>query len=309
MLYTLTLNPSIDYIMHISNVKVGETNYADKEKMLPGGKGINVSRVLNRLGVTNKALGFIGGHSGHFIEEWLTNEGAKHEFIKVNGDTRINVKLKDEAETELNGKGPIISEKESEALLNQILKLTSSDTIILSGSKSRGLSETFYNEIIEICQKQQINFVIDTNSKELLDILKAKPFLVKPNQAELSQLFNQPIQSKTDAIYYGKKLQEGGAQNVIVSLGGDGAIFIDDQETYIAASPRGKVINTVGSGDSMIAGFMAGIEKGLSKLEAFKLSVQCGSATAFSEDLATKDAILALSNQVEIERVEDNEND
>lgn len=309
MLYTLTLNPSIDYIMHISNVKVGETNYADKEKMLPGGKGINVSRILNQLGVANKALGFIGGHTGRFIEDWLKKEGADHDFISINGDTRINVKLKGEVETEINGKGPIITEVESKKLLTKVGQLTSTDTIILSGSKSRGLSDTFYNQIIDICTERNISFVIDTNSKELLDILKAKPFLVKPNQAELGQLFNQPIQSKTDAIYYGKKLQEGGAQNVIVSLGGDGAIFIDDQETYIAASPRGKVINTVGSGDSMIAGFMAGIEKGLSKLEAFKLSVQCGSATAFSEDLATKDAILALSNQVEIERVEDNEND
>lgn len=309
MLYTLTLNPSIDYIMHTSDIKVGSTNYADDEKMLPGGKGINVSRVLNQLDVTNKALGFIGGHSGRFIEDWLEKEGINHRFITIDGDTRINVKLKGQVETEINGKGPIISKEDSQTLLNQIEQLSTTDTLILSGSKSRGLSETYYNQIIKICQQRQIEFVIDTNSRELLDILKAKPFLVKPNQAELGQLFNKEIQTKTEAIYYGKKLQEGGAKNVIVSLGGDGAIFIDEQDTFIATSPTGKVINTVGSGDSMIAGFIAGIENGLSKLDAFKLSVQSGSATAFSEDLATKEAILALTNQVKIERVENDEND
>ena len=309
MLYTLTLNPSIDYIMHINDVKVGETNYANDESMLPGGKGVNVSRILNQLGVANKALGFIGGHTGRFIEDWLKKEGADHDFISINGDTRINVKLKGEVETEINGKGPIITEVESKKLLTKVGQLTSTDTIILSGSKSRGLSDTFYNQIIDICTEQNISFVIDTNSKELLDILNKKPFLVKPNQAELGQLFNQSIQSKEEAIYYGKKLQEGGAENVIVSLGGDGAIFIDQNQTYLAKSPKGNVINTVGAGDSMIAGFMAGIEKGLTKLEAFKLSVQSGSATAFNEDLATKEAILALNNQVIIERVENYEND
>src|SRR5690625_1004646 len=165
MLYTLTLNPSIDYIMQIDDITVGETNYANEEKMLPGGKGINVSRVLNQLNVANKALGFIGGYSGQFIENWLEREGATHDFIRVEGDTRINVKLKGEAETEINGKGPFISEAESKKLIERILELGPTDTIILSGSKSRGLSDNFYNEIIEICREQDINFVIDTNSK------------------------------------------------------------------------------------------------------------------------------------------------
>lgn len=302
MLYTLTLNPSIDYLMQISDLKIGETNYTSGERMLPGGKGINVSRVLNQLGVDNKALGFIGGHTGHFIEEWLKLEQVNYDFITVNGDTRINVKLKGKTETEINGVGPIITQTNSMELLNKIKQLDAGDTIILSGSKSRGLSDTFYNDIIEVCTKQGVSFVIDTNSKELLNILKAKPFLVKPNQAELGNLFNRTIQSKTEAIHYGKKLQEGGAENVIVSLGGDGAIFIDKDQTYLADSPKGQVINTVGSGDSMIAGFMAGIEKGLTKLDAFKLSVQSGSATAFNSDLATKEDIIALNNQVKIRK-------
>lgn len=303
MLYTLTLNPSIDYIMQIGEIELGATNYTKGEYTLPGGKGINVSRVLNQLEVSNQALGFIGGHTGKFIEEWLENEGANCDFIPVNGETRINVKLKGAEETEINGMGPVISEAESQKLFQQIEKLTSKDTIIMSGSKNKGLSETFYNDIIKICQANGVSFVIDTNSKELLEALKAKPYLVKPNQAELGDLFDVTIESTEDAVHYGKKLQQAGAKNVIVSLGGAGAVFIDEDQTYLAESPTGEVLNTVGSGDSMIAGFMAGIEKGFSKLEAFKLGVQSGSATAFNEDLATKEAIIALNNQVKTREV------
>ena len=304
MIYTLTLNPSIDYIMPINQINLGATNYANNEYMLPGGKGINVSRVLSQLDVPNKALGFIAGHTGKFIEDWLEKEEANYEFIPVKGQTRINVKLKGENETEINGNGPNITQENIQKLKQQISKLTEKDTLILSGSKNKGLPETFYNELIEICQKNQVSFVIDTNSKELLQALSAQPFLVKPNQAELGDLFNQEIQTKEEAIKYGKKLQEAGAQNVIVSLGGDGAIFIDEKQIFIGKSPKGKVLNTVGSGDSMIAGFMAGIEKGQTKEEAFKLAIQSGSATAFNEDLAKKADILALDNQIEIERFE-----
>jgi 1-phosphofructokinase len=304
MIYTLTLNPSIDYIMPINQINLGATNYANNEYMLPGGKGINVSRVLSQLDVPNKALGFIAGHTGKFIEDWLEKEEANYEFIPVKGQTRINVKIKGDNETEINGNGPNITQENIQKLKQQISQLTEKDTLILSGSKNKGLPETFYNELIEICQKNQVSFVIDTNSKELLQALSAQPFLVKPNQAELGDLFNQEIQTKEEAIKYGKKLQEAGAQNVIVSLGGDGAIFIDEKQIFIGKSPKGKVLNTVGSGDSMIAGFMAGIEKGQTKEEAFKLAIQSGSATAFNEDLAKKADILALDNQIEIERFE-----
>lgn len=304
MIYTLTLNPSIDYIMPINQINLGATNYANNEYMLPGGKGINVSRVLSQLDVPNKALGFIAGHTGKFIEDWLEKEEANYEFIPVKGQTRINVKLKGENETEINGNGPNITQENIQKLKQQISQLTEKDTLILSGSKNKGLPETFYNELIEICQKNQVSFVIDTNSKELLQALSAQPFLVKPNQAELGDLFNQEIQTKEEAIKYGKKLQEAGAQNVIVSLGGEGAIFIDEKQIFIGKSPKRKVLNTVGSGDSLIAGFMAGIEKGQSKEEAFKLAIQSGSATAFNEDLAKKADILALDNQIEIERFE-----
>ncbi len=304
MLYTLTLNPSIDYAMQIADIEVGATNYSKSEYMLPGGKGINVSRVLNQLDVPNKALGFIGGYTGQFIEEWLKEEQAAFDFIPVPGDTRINVKLKGEVETEINGLGPVIAEGEREALLEKIKQFTAEDTLIISGSKNRGIPEDFYLQIIQIIAENKGNFVIDTNSQELLETLAYKPFLVKPNQAELGDLFGVTISSKEEAIQYGKKLQQRGAQNVIISLGGDGAIFIDGEKTYLAESPKGQVVNTVGAGDSMIAGFMAGIEKGLTELEAFELSVQSGSATAFNQDLAKKADILALDKKVKIRKVD-----
>ena len=304
MIYTLTLNPSIDYIMPLEHLQLGATNYTQGEYMLPGGKGINVSRILNQLNVPNKALGFIGGYTGKFIEEWLEKEDAAYHFIPIEGQTRINVKLKGKNETEINGRGPIISEEEKQQLIKQIDQLTSEDTLVISGSKNKGLSETFYNEIIKICQKNQTSFIIDTNSKELLEALAARPFLVKPNQSELGDLFGKTIQTKEEAIDYGKKLQKAGAQNVIISLGGEGAIFIDDDQVIMADSPKGKVKNTVGSGDSMIAGFLAGIQKGKSKVEAFKLGVKSGSATAFNDDLATKEDIEDLNNQVKTRKVE-----
>lgn len=304
MLYTLTLNPSIDYAMDIDEIDFGATNYSKDEYMLPGGKGLNVSRVLNQLQVSNQALGFIGGYAGQFIKEWFEEEQADFDFIPIQGHTRINVKLKGNIETEINGLGPVISEAKINELLNKIKQLTDEDSLIISGSKNRGIPDDFYLQVIEILKENDANFVIDTNSKELLETLRYSPLLVKPNQDELSQLFNVEINSKEKAIKYGRQLQELGAQNVIISLGGDGAIFIGKFGTYIAESPKGHVINTVGAGDSMIAGFMAGIEKGMSELEAFELSVQSGSATAFNQDLAKQEDIYKLDQKVKIRKVE-----
>ena len=198
---------------------------------------------------------------GKFIEEWLEKEDAAYHFIPIEGQTRINVKLKGKMKQRLTEEAQLFPRKKA-AINKQIDQLTSEDTLVISGSKNKGLSETFYNEIIKICQKNQTSFIIDTNSKELLEALAARPFLVKPNQSELGDLFGKTIQTKEEAIDYGKKLQKAGAQNVIVSLGGEGAIFIDDDQVIMADSPKGKVKNTVGSGDSMIAGFLAGIQKG-----------------------------------------------
>ena len=290
--------------MKIGNIEIGVTNYSNTEYMLPGGKGINVSRVLSQLEVANKALGFIGGHTGKFIEDWLKKEKATVDFVPVAGDTRINVKLKSAHETEINGLGPVISEGEMGELLEKIEQLTNEDTLIISGSKNRGIPEDFYLQIIKKLTGNGARFVIDTNSKELLEALEYKPLLVKPNQSELGDLFGVVIDTEEEAITYGQKLLEKGAQNVIISLGGDGAIFIDEAVVYKADSPTGKVVNTVGSGDSMIAGFMAGVSQRLSKKEAFELSVQSGSATAFNQDLAKKEDVYALNNQVKMRKVE-----
>ena len=260
--------------------------------------------VLSQLEVPNIALGFIGGHTGKFIEDWLKAEQATVDFVPVAGDTRINVKLKGAHETEINGLGPVISEGEMGELLEKIEQLTDEDTLIISGSKNRGIPEDFYLQVIKKLRGNGANFVMDTNSKELLQAVAYEPLLVKPNQAELGDLFGVTIETQDEAIAYGQKLLEKGAQHVIISLGGDGAIFLSEEIVYKADSPKGNVINTVGAGDSMIAGFMAGMTQGLSKKEAFELSVQSGSATAFNQDLAKKEDVYALNKRVNIREVE-----
>lgn len=300
MIYTLTLNPAIDYIMQIDEIKLGKTNRSRSEKMLPGGKGINVSRVLNQFQLENQALGFVGGTNGQFIKDWLAAEGSQHDFIEVEEETRINVKLKGSSETEINGAGPTISGEQSQALLDKIASLEVDDILILSGSKAKGLATNYYPAITKICEAKGIQFVIDTNSKELLTSLAAKPLLIKPNQDELGDFFETTISSLEEVKYYGRKLQEKGAQNVIISLGGDGAVFINADQIITAKAPQGHVINTVGAGDSMIAGFVAGIMHNLAVDHAFSLAIQAGSATAFSEDLARIEDINSLENQVEL---------
>lgn len=300
MIYTLTLNPSIDYLMYIDEIIVGKTNRASREQMLPGGKGINVSRILNQFEVSNIALGFVGGNSGEFIKQWLQKEGTTTQFIEIEGNTRINVKTKGHQETEINGAGPVISEDATNQLRQQIQAMTSDDLIVLSGSKAQGLPDDFYISLITLLKERNIPYIFDTASQELLEALPMAPLLVKPNQDELGELFGTEIQNIDDVVTYGKKLHEMGAQNVIVSLGGDGALFIDGERIIKADAPKGNVISTVGSGDSMIGGFIAGLEQGLPASQAFVLAVQSGSATAFKEDLAEKADIDALNGAVKL---------
>lgn len=298
MIYTLTLNPSIDYLMYIDEIQLGKTNRSTREQMLPGGKGINVSRILNQFEVPNIALGFVGGFSGDFIREWLEKEGSSAQFIEISSPTRINVKTKGSKETEINGAGPIIDEAVINQLRQQIQTMTSEDLIVLSGSKAQGLPDDFYLSLIRLLKERDIPFIFDTASQELIEALPMSPLLVKPNQDELGDLFGVEIHSLEDVMLYGKKLQEMGAENVIVSLGGDGALFIDAERIVKADAPKGQVINTVGSGDSMIAGFIAGLQQGLPASQAFVLAVQSGSATAFKEDLAEKQDIDGLNGAV-----------
>lgn len=300
MIYTVTLNPSIDYIVHVPSVQLGELNRMDNDIKLPGGKGINVSRVLNHINQPSTALGFLGGFTGNFIADWLEKEGVNTQFVSIKGDTRINVKLKSDTETELNAQGPVITQAEAAQLISQIDLITAKDIIILSGNKPPSLPEDFYQNLIAKVVLKQADFVIDTTGSELLNALVHKPLLVKPNHHELAELFDTTFHSLEDIIVHGKKLIDLGAQYALVSMAGDGALFFTNERVYQATVPKGIVKNSVGAGDSMIAGFVGALVDTKDPLKAFQKSVATGSATAFSDDLATKTEIEALLTNVTI---------
>ncbi len=298
MIYTVTLNPSIDYIVHVPAVQLGALNRMNKDIKLPGGKGINVSRVLNNIGQPSTALGFLGGFTGNFVSDWLETEGVHTQFVSIKGDTRINVKLKSDTETELNAQGPVIENAEVDQLMQQIDSLTAHDIIILSGNKPPSLPEDFYQNLIAKVISKQADFVIDTTGAELLNALVHKPLLVKPNHHELADLFDATFESVDDVIPYGKKLIALGAKHALVSMAGDGALFFTGEKVYQATVPKGIVKNSVGAGDSMIAGFIGALVDTKDPLKAFQKSVATGSATAFSDDLATRSEIEALLKEV-----------
>lgn len=306
MIYTVTLNPSIDYIVGTNAFHIGKTNRSSFEKKYPGGKGINVSRILKELKIESTALGFIGGFTGEYINNELVSLGIHTDFIKVEEDSRINIKLKtSNEETELNGQGPHISEKAITQLKDQLKKLTSKDLVILSGSKPPSLSDHFYEELIQIIHEVDADFIIDTNANELLEALKYKPFLIKPNKDELEELFQIEVSSLKEILPYGKKLIELGAKHAIISLGGEGAYLFVGEDVYFGPAPDGKLVNSVGAGDSMLAGFSAAFLEAENVEEAFKMALASGSATAFNEDLAIREDILDLLESVEIYRVQD----
>lgn len=261
MIYTITLNPSIDYIVQIDQLNLGGLNRMKQDYKLPGGKGINVSRVLNQLNVPSLATGFLGGFTGNFIKDWLQNEGVKTGFVTVKDDTRINIKLKHGEETEINGLGPAISEKEINGFLKVMDKVTANDIVILSGSVPPSLGNDFYNKIIQICKEKKAEFMIDTTGQELLDALPNHPILIKPNHHELADLFGVKLGSVEELIPYGKKCLELGAQHVIVSMAGDGALLFTGEDVYFADALKGELKNSVGAGDSMIAGFVGTFDK------------------------------------------------
>lgn len=304
MIYTLTLNPSIDYIVYVKNVQLGELNRMEADFKFPGGKGINVSRILHELMTETIALGFIGGFTGDFIENWLKNEGVNTDFTRVVGDTRINIKLKSDVETEINGIGPKISAEEANALLNKLSQISNEDIVVLSGSKPPSLSEDFYHKVAKRTREKGAEFVIDTTSNELKTILPFRPLLVKPNLEELEAIFDIKMNGLDDVITYGKKLLELGAQNVIVSMGGNGALLFTDEDVYQGINPKGTVKNSVGAGDSLIAGFISRYVETKDVVSAFQLGIASGSATAFSSDLAKRNEILSLVKKVGIKRLD-----
>ncbi len=301
MIYTCTLNPSIDYILEIENVEIGSLNRATKTAFYPGGKGINVSRVLKRIGHTTTALGFIGGFTGEYIHNYLEKEGILVDFTLVSDPTRVNIKLKSSEETEINGQGSAISPEKKLELFEKISGLTEKDYFILAGSLPPSISIDFYQQIVTQCKENKVRFVVDTSGMALAGILENQPFLIKPNQHELGELFNVEISTVKDALKYGQKLLERGPENVIVSLGGDGALFLNKEISAYANVPKGQVKNSVGAGDSLVAGFIASYVENENFLEAFKYGIAAGSATAFSRDLCDKSSLERLVPEIKIE--------
>lgn len=305
MIYTITLNPSIDYIVRIPSFKEGKLNRMETDMKLPGGKGINVSRVLNNMGQISTTLGFLGGFTGEFISDWLTKEQVQTDFITIQEDTRINVKVKADSETELNAAGPKITSEEANQLLEQLNQLTSDDVVVLSGNKPASLPNDFYQQIIQKVTAAGAQFIIDTTGTELMNALQYKPLLVKPNHHELADLFQTEFHSVAEMIPYGKKLLSLGAQHALISMAGEGALLFTGSEVYRATVPKGEVKNSVGSGDSMIAGFIGTLKETKDVLKAFQRSVATGSATAFSDDLAVQSEIDALVDEVDISKLDE----
>ncbi|WP_409254134.1 1-phosphofructokinase [Bacillus sp. SCS-153A] len=299
MIYTLTLNPSIDYFVTVEELALGETNRMEQETKAPGGKGINVSRVLTSLGVQNKALGFIGGFTGQYIVDELKKENIDTDFITVDGDTRINIKLRGEQETEINGNGPDISTEALSQLTEQLNVLEEGDIVVLAGSLPPSMPANFYEQIVKQVENKGVKVVVDTTKEKLLNILKYKPFLIKPNHHELGELFDVSIQTKEDAIPFGNKLAAMGAQHVIVSMGGSGTLYFTGQGAYFAQVPPGELVNSVGAGDSVVAGFISAYEQTGDALESFKYGAAAGSATAYSAGFCTKETIEKLLNEIE----------
>lgn len=289
MIYTVTFNPAIDYVIHTGKIKSGAVNRTDSEQLFFGGKGINVSFVLAELGVKSRALGFTAGFTGAAIENGIREKGIDADFVHIeHGFSRINIKIKSDEETEINGQGPEITSAALDELFKKLDKLCDGDVLVLAGSVPASLPSDIYENILERLERKKIRTVVDASGKLLLNVLKYKPFLVKPNNFELGEMFGVVLNTTEQIEHYAAKLKEMGAQNVLVSMAGDGAVLLDEYgEFHYCGVCRGVVRNSVGAGDSMVAGFIAGIERGGYDY-ALKLGTACGGATAFSEGLANK---------------------
>lgn len=303
MIYTVTFNPSLDYIVDVSEFKTGVVNRTTSEKIFPGGKGINVSMVLKNLGSQSTALGFTAGFTGNEIERLLEEKGVDTDFISVSdGVSRINVKLRSDEETEINGQGPRISEDNINELYSKLDKLDENDVLVLAGSIPDVMPSSMYMDIMKYLSGKNIKIVVDATKNLLTNVLPYGPFLIKPNNHELGEIFGVEIKDKDDVIKYAKKLQEQGARNVLVSMAGDGAVLVtEDAQEFKAEAPKGELKNSVGAGDSMVAGFVYGYLKTDDYKQAFMYGVCTGSASAFSEELATKaevDALLDKSKEI-----------
>ena len=301
MIYTVTFNPSLDYFVTVDDFKLGRTNRTVTESMMPGGKGINVSAVLHNLGIDTTALGFIAGFTGEEIRRKTMEMGFGCEFIRVDGGySRINMKLKDFDGTEINGKGPEIGPEALEQLLARLDGLQQGDGLVLAGSIPGSIPASIYRDIMERLHDKGVLYVVDATGELLLNVLAYHPFLIKPNHHELGEIFGVELTSREAVVPYAKKLQEKGARNVLVSMSGEGAVLAaEDGQVYMLPAPRGRLVNAVGAGDSMVAGFLAGWMQQKDYGHAFRMGVAAGSATAFSELLATEAEIRRVYEAIE----------
>ena len=300
MIYTVTLNPSLDYILRLDDFKAGQVNRANYEAIVAGGKGINVSVMLHALGIRSEALGFIAGFTGEEIRRRVHEMGCDERFVLLkDGFSRINVKLKTSEESEINGAGPFVSEEALRSFFDILDTLTKGDILVLSGSVPKCIPETIYRDIADSLGKKGVEIVADASGELLLGVLPYHPFLIKPNHHELSALFGVEIQTSEDAACYAGELQKMGARNVLVSMAGDGAVLLDEKgNVYTAAAPLGTVVNSVGAGDSMLAGFLAGyLESGDMKRALF-MGISAGSASAFCEGIASFDDVMTLFSEI-----------
>lgn len=296
MIYTVTFNPSLDYIVSVEDFKLGLTNRTVGETMTPGGKGINVSILLHNLGYDSTAFAYAAGFTGEEIKNRVEKLGIRTEFIQIpEGFSRINLKLKSIDGTEINGMGPEISKEKTEELLARLKQLDEGDILVLAGSIPASMPDSIYADIMEMLEGRGIRIVVDATKDLLKNVLKFHPFLVKPNNHELGEIYGVELRQREEVVPYAKKLQEEGAQNVLVSMAGEGAVLVaEDGAVYMSEAPKGKLVNGVGAGDSMVAGFIAGWLEKQSAQKAFKMGLAAGSASAFSENLATKEEIEAV---------------
>ena len=298
MIYTVTFSPSLDYIVTVEKLTLGRVNRTENEIIFPGGKGINVSIVLKNLGVESTVLGFIAGFTGEKIRKELSALGCKDAFIEIeHGWSRINMKVRSDEESEINGQGPVIDAQAMKELYAQLDKLEEDDILVLAGSIPNTMPSTVYSDIMEYLEGRKVNIVVDATKDLLVNVLKYHPFLIKPNNHEMEEIFGTQLKSNEEIIQYAKELQKIGARNVLVSMAGDGAILVaEDGNVYESEAPKGEVVNSVGAGDSMVAGFVAGYLATEDYKQAFKMGIAAGSASAFSEELAKKEEVEAILN-------------
>ena len=304
MIYTVTFNPSLDYIVSVDNFTLGRVNRTRKEIIYPGGKGINVSMVLQNLGYQSCALGFMAGFTGREIARLLEVNGVESDFIHVDeGLSRINVKLRSNEESEINGQGPAIKKRDIALLYEKLARRQDGDILVLAGSIPEVMPDDIYMEIMRYLQTKDVRIVVDATKDLLVNVLPYHPFLIKPNNHELGEIFGVELKTTEEIVTYAKKLQEKGARNVLISMAGDGAILLtEDGQIFQSLPPKGKVLNSVGAGDSMVAGFLAGYLENQDYEYAFYMGVCTGSASAFSESLATRDEVAELMKQVKLQK-------